>query len=742
MINPDKPNYANLPGSLSRACYGYQLYADMPATVSILTPFYNTEPEVLVETYRSIAMQSFQEWEWIVVDDGSTKMECIEGLREIQKQDARIKIVRQENHGPSAARNTAFSCSTGRYICLLDSDDLLEPTFLEKTLWFLESEPEFAFCNAWSVSFGGQEFLWKMGFEFGKAHLRGNIGPVHSTIRREAYAAIGGFDETIRVGHEDWDFWLAMANAGYWGYTLPEYLLWYRKHADSRYHQIMRSRADHNKFVRHIRKKYPDLGKRFPEPLLRSNVSFESVRTDRPFDNRLDHRDTQHAILFMIPWMVTGGADKVNLDWISGLLKNGYRVSVCATLKAQHEWYSDFAALTPDIFVLPNFLHVSDYPRFLTYLIRSRGIDTVMMSNCTLGYLLLPYLRQACPDVTFVDLSHAEEPHWRNGGHPRFGVGYQDQLDLNIVSTGSLRDWMTERGAERDRIQVCYTGIAPEVAIDKDADRIRMRQHLGIPMDMPLLVYAGRLCDQKRPEFMADVLRELSVAGVPFHCIVIGTGDLEATLERKIRKSGLGNAVTMFGRATHREWIEVLASADIFFLPSLYEGISVALYEAMAMQVVPVMSAVGGQREVVTGDCGFLVEQDENERQAYVTVLRRLIEHPDLRQAMGKRCAERLHEGFTMDQAIANIVAALDKARSLARSHPRQVLSRGLALELAQQAIEFVRLTVRDPLPPRLARIIAVVRSYKIGRVILRSRAVYVTGQFLLNRFRRLTRYR
>ncbi len=135
-------------------------------------------------------------------------------MPEVAAKDERIKVIRQTNAGPGAARNKGFSHSKGRYICLLDSDDMVEPTYLEKAVWFLDSNPEFAFCNSYSVVFGEQEFLWTTGFERGKAFLQANSGPPISVIRRSVYADAGGFDESIRFGHEDWDFWLAMAKAG------------------------------------------------------------------------------------------------------------------------------------------------------------------------------------------------------------------------------------------------------------------------------------------------------------------------------------------------------------------------------------------------------------------------------------------------------------------------------------------------------------------------------------------------
>src|SRR5208283_2986298 len=108
-------------------------------------------------------------------------------LTNLAQGDQRIRIIRQENAGPGAARNRGFESSGGRYICLLDSDDMIEPTYLEKCMWFLDSNQEFAFCNSQSVVFGDQQHLWTQGFGRGKEHLRANSGPPISLVRRGAF---------------------------------------------------------------------------------------------------------------------------------------------------------------------------------------------------------------------------------------------------------------------------------------------------------------------------------------------------------------------------------------------------------------------------------------------------------------------------------------------------------------------------------------------------------------------------
>ena len=754
MIDVENPDFKNVPSSDARPRFPYRpADASSQPVVSIITPYYDTD-EVFLDTARSLFNQSFQEWEWVIVNDGSTEPSSLARLAAVGTGDSRVKVVNQPNRGPSAARNAAFRESTGRYICLLDSDDLLEPTYIEECVWFLESQPEFGFCNSWSVNFGSEEFLWNTGFERGKDHLKANSGPPLSVIRRAAFEASGGFDESIRFGHEDWDFWLALAKAGYWGYTLPEYLEWYRKRKGSRFHQVMGTASMHGEFEAFIAKKYNGLGAKFPSPRLKESEPYEVINTDLPFRNRIAKADGERRILFIVPWMVTGGADKVNLDWAQGLIEQGWRVSICATLQARHTWHHEFARLTPDIFILRDFLRIADFPRFLVYLIRSRQIDTVLVTGSTIGYQLLPFLRSSCPGVAFVDLCHVEEPHWLSGGHPRFGVGYQDTLDLNVVTTGHLRDTMTGRGADPARIEVCHFGIDLPL-MDKVAERSQRAETApGLDDDVPVIVYAGRICEQKRPQLFADILREITRRDMAFRALVVGDGELRPQLEKSIRKYGLESSVHMLGTVDHRRWLEVLAAADIFLLPSQYEGISVALLEAMALKVVPIVAAVGDQSEVVTAECGFLIPHGGDEVKAYAEAISFLAMHPERRAVMASAGRERIRRDFSHEQTLGRLLQALERANALARTHPRQPVTPGLARELATLTVEYTRLNgLADSLwsqwtqtasgviapshalsPGSFGRLLALIGGTKIGAIILRSRLVRAAGKWLLRR--------
>lgn len=754
MIDPAQPDYANTPVSPQRPTFRYRpLRLSPQPVVSVITPYYNTD-EVFLDTARSLLNQSLQQFEWIIVDDGSTDEASVLQLRDVAAGDARIRVIRQENAGPAAARNTAFKQSRGRYIGLLDSDDMLEPTFLEKCVWFLESNPNFGFCNTWSVNFGDEQFLWTTGFERGAAHLDANSGPPLSVIRRDAFEASGGFDESIRLGHEDWDFWLALANAGYWGHTLPEFQEWYRKRTSGRFYQLMQSGSVHREFEARIAAKHGHLRNGFPAPTIKHPEPYETVPPAASFSNELEQAPGTRAILFLVPWMVTGGADRVNLDWIAELTRHGHRVSVCATLQSANEWYPQFARLTPDVFILTNFLRCADYPRFLRYLIESRGIDTVVIAGSTLGYQLLPYLRTHCPQTVFVDLCHLVEPDWMNGSHARFAVGYQEMLDLNLVTNAHVRDWMVGRGADAARIEVCYTGMDIERLEAAASHRQQAREALGLASDVPVIVFAGRLCEQKRPRFLIDILQALDARQFDFRALVIGDGELRPDVEARLKETRLSGKVRLLGSVDHQRWLLALAASDVFLLPSGFEGISVALLEAMGMGVVPVTAAVGGQSEVIDASCGFPIPAGPGELERYVDALAALATDTQRRQETARAARERIVSRFSAAATTARLLAALERARTLARHAPRVPVTRGFANELATLAVEYTRLVNvsgflwqhwlktgapgKPPVPPvsvdSLSRLLAVLASTRLGGAVLRSKRLRAMGRRLLVR--------
>jgi glycosyltransferase involved in cell wall biosynthesis len=693
--HPLTPDFSNSPVSPLRPRYHYQPAGDgaRPA-VSVIVPYYNTG-ELFHETARSVLGQSLQQWEMIVVNDGSQDPAALRVLDEYRDGDPRIRVLDLEaNRGLPGARNAGLAAAQADKVFFLDSDDLIEPTALEKMAWCLDAYPEYAFCKGFTVNFGALRVMSQARFEDGDLFLRRNVVTILAMVRRDVARSVGGFDESLVTGLEDWDFWLRCAAQGHWGRTIPEPFDWYRRRTG----HTNRWESWTDEGLKRIR---TELRHRYPEPFAKGIpritpaplAPYRPLVEEAPFANRL--AKDKERVLFLLPWMAMGGADKFNLDAIGQLKERGIECTIATTLAANYPWYRQFAQLTPDIFILPNFLQQSDYPRFLHYLIESRGIDWVLVSNSELGYKLLPYLRSRCPAVTFVDYSHMEEENWNSGGHPRSGVGYQELLDMNIVASDHLKQWMVDKGANVDRIEVCTTNVDTAQFAPDPETRKRIRAEFKISSSTPVILYAGRLCEQKQPQIFAATMRALKDRKVHFVSLVAGDGEDRTWLARYLRTHRLQKKVWMLGAVGQERMRDLLAAADILFLPSKMEGVSLLIYEAMSTGVVPVGADVGGQKELVTPDCGILMKPGTPEEQVafYADALERLIRQPELRASMGAAAAARVRAGFDLKQMGDRLEALLQQARERHRTDPQPAVGLGLGRESTIQALEYHRLS-------------------------------------------------
>jgi len=693
-MDPFAPDYSNTPVSSQRSHFDYVLEdLSSPPAVTIITPYYNTGP-IFHETAQSIMQQSLQQWEWLIINDGSDDPAALSILDDYREQrDPRVRVIDLErNQGLPAARNAAMRHASADLLFYLDADDLIEPTALEKTAWCLESRSEFSFCKGFTIGFGAVEYRSRVGFESGDLFLDRNPITPRFMARREAVVAVGGFDESLVHGLEDWDFWLRCARHGLWGCTIPEYLDWFRRREDHADRWSAWTDRGVSEMRQRLKERYPEVyANGVPRIQPRPILPFEDVPNGRPFDNRLVKEGRR--LLLVIPWMAMGGADKFNLDVVSQLKTRGCEITIVTTLPDNYRWYGEFREKTPDIFILPHFLRMNDYPRFLEYLVKSRQIEVAFISNSELGYKFLPYLRSRCPSTAFVDYCHMEKEHWNNGGFPRLSIGYQDALDLTMVTSEHLKEWMVQRGKPPQQVEVAYVNVDTDVFSPDPETGQALRDELDIPSWKAVILYAGRLCAQKQPRVFGEVMKELKKRKLEFLCLVAGDGPDAQWLSAYLGKHRLKRQVWALGAVSNERMRELLALSDIFFLPSESEGIAVTIYEAMASGVVPVGADVGGQRELVTPDCGVLVQRagPVDEVEAYADALQRLIESPGLRVEMGHAARHRVRTRFDLSLMGERVDTVMEEARGLRRSGGTPPVGPGFAREHAVQAIEYER---------------------------------------------------
>lgn len=200
--------------------------------VSILTPAYRAEA-FLEETVRSVIAQTFTAWELIIVNDGSPDGTGALAER-LANEDQRIRVFHRETSSglPAIPRNLALDHARGRYLALLDADDLWHPEKLERQLAFVTRYEASFSCTAYGrMSEDGRRFgvvHVPLRATRGRLLMTNTVGCLTVMIDRERFPDLQ-FDESSSLrGREDYGLWLKLLESETYVYGLDEVLADYR----------------------------------------------------------------------------------------------------------------------------------------------------------------------------------------------------------------------------------------------------------------------------------------------------------------------------------------------------------------------------------------------------------------------------------------------------------------------------------------------------------------------------------
>jgi len=188
----------------------------MPDLISIITPVFN-RAELVTKTIESVLVQTHENWELIIVDDGSTDHTSIV-VRQYQKRDHRIKYFHQEKRGTAAARNNGISKADGKYLAFLDSDDRYYPNALTDLVQAIRDTDTqikliYGDFNIFFEATGTYKFIKatppmprpKLYFQFLLAGAN-PVAPCACIVEKQAIVELGMFDETF-LNREDVELW-------------------------------------------------------------------------------------------------------------------------------------------------------------------------------------------------------------------------------------------------------------------------------------------------------------------------------------------------------------------------------------------------------------------------------------------------------------------------------------------------------------------------------------------------------
>lgn len=200
----------------------------MPA-VSVIIPCYNSH-EYLGEALESVYNQTYNDYEIIIINDGSTNQQTLSFLDQLPST---IKVLHKKNGGPASARNFGIQHCKGEFIIALDSDDKFHKKFFETSIKILKENKEIGVVSSYVKHFGLNGKVWRPKAYDDFSFFLENKIVACCAYRKQCWTDIDGFDESLVLGLEDWDFWIRVTQKGWKVHVIKKILFYYRKKESS-----------------------------------------------------------------------------------------------------------------------------------------------------------------------------------------------------------------------------------------------------------------------------------------------------------------------------------------------------------------------------------------------------------------------------------------------------------------------------------------------------------------------------
>lgn len=220
--------------------------------ISIIVPCYN-QAQYLDEALQSVFDQTYSDWECIIVNDGSpdnTEEVAMNWL----KKDMRFKYVKKDNGGLSSARNAGIEKAVGDWILPLDADDKISNRYLELANEEFNKGYTVIYCEA--ERFGTEEGRWDLPPYSMNKLAQTNVIFCTAFFKRADFTTVGGYDENMKSGLEDWDFWLSLLKNGGAVYKIGEVCFYYRVKESSMIIDFKRSVSKNTSTLEYIEAKH------------------------------------------------------------------------------------------------------------------------------------------------------------------------------------------------------------------------------------------------------------------------------------------------------------------------------------------------------------------------------------------------------------------------------------------------------------------------------------------------------
>ncbi|MCI8470041.1 MAG: glycosyltransferase [Clostridia bacterium] len=688
-------NFAREPGMKK---YNNRDYVEKEPLISVIVPYYNSE-KYIEQTITSILNQTFPYYEILIIDDGSTEQKSLDKLEEIQKLDKRIKVFHKKNEGLATTRDfgSGKSAETCKYLMFLDDDDLIEPTFLECAYWTLETNKEASWAYSDSVGFGTMQYTWNKYFNSEKLKKENELIS-EALVRKSDFYLVNGYDLKEKAVNEDWNFWLKLMAKGKFPVHMSFYGQWYRRKETGELQRATDNRKKSLEIINQTANQITKEVKAIQYPNYQYQYDLIPDTIEGMVVPELKKKEDKINLLFIVPWLITGGADLFNLQLVKKLNQEKYTITVITTETNQNVLRQYFEENeNTKVYDLTSFLDHKYWIAFINYIIQKEKINVIMNSNSKFGYSILAYLKGKYPQIPIIDYVHMEEWYNRNGGYSRYSAMYGSVLDKTLVCNENSRKILIHHfGRKQDEVKTVYIGVDEKKFNPDNYDEKELKQkYLGGQTNKKIISFICRISEQKRPMLLLKIVEQLKKTRQDFKVLVVGDGNLLGRMKEETKKLGLAEDIIFLGKIQNTA--EIYKISDVTINCSLKEGLALTAYESLSMNVPVVSSDVGGQKELITEDVGAIIELRQDEKEiyleeykeqeinSYVEAIDKILNNLNTYK---QNCRKRICEHFTIDKMIENMGQILEDVKQ--NPNPEKIRNgQGLAtnLEISKELI-------------------------------------------------------
>ena len=601
------------------------------AFVSIFINCKRKTNQQIMDTLLVSCNQTFENIEIILCNIGKQKLSEKIGL------DKRIKIISEEIVNMTQVKK--HMSKTSHYFTCIEAGELINKTYIETNLLSLEFKEDCLISFTDSVNLELKK-TYNYIFE-NKVLSNVNIPVPNLFFKKDILSQIE--DETID-------------NIRTWSITAS--LISDNKTIHQSYYGFAT-----NKEVEFLQEEYLSIERDiFSSDIVSfpyDNYYYDIIKSNLNKLKVIPKKKERKNILLIIPWMVIGGADSFNLDFVRLIDKSKYEVTIITDHPKEYVLRQKFEKYTESVIEMATFLDRKDWPTFLEYMILTRNIDLILISNSITGYNMIPYLKLKFPNIPVMDYIHSVEIYNRNGGYGR---------DSNMMKSLIDRTLFCSHNAEKSYHNLFDTKdtITKTVYIGVDSDKFKPSEKLvkqaRQKYNVDNTINIGYLCRMdypKRPLLLAEIIKKAVVVNPKIKFIIGGEGTLLKELKNKIEEYHLEEKVLFLGNVTNPQ--EFYSMCDMTINCSIKEGLALTTYESLSMGVPIVSADVGGHKELIDDSCGVIVplmqkEEDirefvyqEEEIDNYVVAIKTIINNLDNYK---KNSRKRIENQFTLNKMI------------------------------------------------------------------------------------------